>query len=209
MIATLEGKLLELDTGSGLVQVGGIGYEVFLPSYCVNVLSGKIGQNVKLCTMEYLEGAMGGGNMIPRIIGFLSPSEREFFRKYTSVKGMGIKKGLRSLTIPISDIAFAIEQGDDNKLTALPSIGKRMAQQIIAELRGKLESFAAQSGTPAEGGEEFEPFQKEALEVLIAWGEKRSEITELIQQAGEKHSEVKTAEQLVPLVYKLKQGVEV
>jgi Holliday junction DNA helicase RuvA len=209
MIATLEGKLLELDTGSGLIQVGGIGYEVFLPSYCVNALSGKIGQNVRLCTMEYLEGSMGGGNMIPRIIGFLKPSERDFFRKYTSVKGMGIKKGLRSLTIPIADIAFAIEEGDDKKLIALPAIGKRMAQQIIAELSGKLESFAAQSGASAESGQKFEDYQQEALEVLIAWGEKRNEAAELIQKASEKHSTVKTAEELVPLVYKLKQGIEV
>jgi Holliday junction DNA helicase RuvA len=209
MIATIEGKLLQLDTAGALVQVGGLGYEIFLPSYCVSALSNKIGQTIQLCTMEYLEGSMGGGNMIPRIIGFLSPAERDFFRTYTSVKGMGIKKGLKSLTIPITDIALAIEEGDDKTLLSLPAVGKRMSQQIIAELKGKLQSYAAQSGASLEGSRELEPFQIEALEVMIAWGEKREETIELIKKASEKHSDIKTAEQLVPLVYKLKQGVEV
>jgi Holliday junction resolvasome RuvABC DNA-binding subunit len=122
---------------------------------------------------------------------------------------MGIKKGLKSLTIPITDIALAIEEGDDKTLLSLPAVGKRMSQQIIAELKGKLQSYAAQSGASLEGSRELEPFQIEALEVMIAWGEKREETIELIKKASEKHSDIKTAEQLVPLVYKLKQGVEV
>ena len=55
----------------------------------------------------------------------------------------------------------------------------------------------------------FKPFQAEALEILVAWGEKRNEAMELIELACQKHSDVTTAEALVPLVYRLKQGVEV
>ncbi len=64
-----------------------------------------------------------------------------------------------------------------------------------------------QTGSPAEAG--FKPFQVEALEILIAWGEKRSEAMELIELARRKHPDIITAEALVPLVYRLKQGVEV
>ncbi len=209
MIAQIEGKLVKLDAESCLVQVGAVSYEVMLPGYCVGALSGRVGSEVTLCTMEYYEGTLGGGNLVPRMIGFLNSGERDFFTKYISVKGMGIKKGLRSLSIPIATIASAIENGDDKTLMALPSIGGRMAQQIIAELRGKLQSFAvgAEPGTPSEVG--FKPFQIEALEILIAWGEKRTEAMELIELARERHPDIDSAEALVPLVYRLKQGVEV
>jgi Holliday junction DNA helicase RuvA len=209
MIARVEGKLVKLDTDSALVQVGAVGYEVMLASYCVSALSDKVGTDITLCTMEYYEGAPGGGNLIPRMVGFLNASERDFFAKYISVKGMGIKKGLRSLSVPIATIAAAIENGDDKILLSLPSVGKRMAQQIIAELKGKLQSFAI-GAEPARVAEAvFKPFQIDALEILIAWGEKRSEAMELIELACEKHPDINSAEALVPLVYRLKQGVEV
>jgi len=206
MIAKIEGKLVKLDSERALVQVGSVGYEVMLPSYCVSALSDKIGSDITLCTMEYYEGAPGGGNLIPRMVGFLNAGERDFFTKYVSVKGIGIKKGLRSLSIPIATIAAAIENADDKILMSLPSVGKRMAQQIIAELKGKLQTFAV-GAEPAEA--RFKPFQIEALEILIAWGEKRSEAMELIELACRKHPDISSAEALVPLVYRLKQGVEV
>ena len=209
MIARIEGQLVKLDGDSALVQVGAVGYEVMLPSYCVNALSDKIGTDITLCTMEYYEGTPGGGNLIPRMVGFLNAGERDFFTKFISVKGIGIKKGLRSLSIPIATIAAAIENGDDKTLMSLPAVGKRMAQQIIAELKGKLQTFAAgaEPGRPAEV--RLKPFQAEALEILISWGEKRTDAIELIELASHKNPEINSAEQLVPLVYRLKQGVAV
>jgi holliday junction DNA helicase RuvA len=209
MIARIEGKLVKLDTSSALVQVGSVGYEVMLPGYCVNALADKIGSDIALCTMEYFEGTPGGGNLIPRIVGFLSDGERDFFTKFTSVKGIGMKKALRSLSVPIAAIASAIEDGDDKILMSLDGIGKRMAQLIIAELRGKLQHFVtgAELAGPTQRG--FKPHQAEALEILIAWGEKRNEAIDLIELACKKHPDIKSAEELVPLVYRLKQGIEV
>ena len=208
MIARIEGKLVGLDDKSALVQVGPVCYEVLLPGYAVSMLSGRIGDDIALCTMEYYEGTPGGGNLIPRLVGFLSQDEKDFFAKYTSVKGMGIKKGLKSLTIPIATIAGAIEAGDEKILLSLPAVGKRFAQLIIAQLKGKLGDFATGPAT-AGGSEKFELFQIEALEILIAWGEKRAEAMELITLARKRHPDIKTAEDLVPLVYRIKQGIEV
>ena len=209
MIAKIEGKLVKLDSDSALVQVGAVGYEVMLPGYCVSALSDKIGSDISLCTMEYYEGTPRGGNLIPRMVGFLNTGERDFFTKFISVKGIGIKKGLRSLSIPIATIAAAIENGDDKMLCSLDGVGKRMAQQIIAELRGKLQTFAigAEFAGPTEV--RFKPHQAEALEILIAWGERRNESMELIELACERHPDINSAEELVPLVYRLKQGIEV
>jgi Holliday junction DNA helicase RuvA len=209
MIASIEGKLVRLDSDTALVRIGQICYEILLPGYLASLLSGRIGQDITLCTMEYYEGSMGGGNLVPQMLGFLTPGEREFFRRYTSVSGIGIKKGLKSLAMPIATIASAVESGDEKILTALPGIGKRLAQHIIAELKGKLADFAI--GEPAKGAQEatFADYQLEALEILIAWGEKRIEATELINLACRKHPQIKTAEELVPLVYRIKQGIEV
>jgi holliday junction DNA helicase RuvA len=209
VIAGIEGQLVELGTGTALVKVGAVTYEVMLPGYCISALSGQIGTNISLFTTEYYEGSLGGGNLIPRMIGFLSPLEREFFSEFTSVKGLGVRKGLRALSIPIADVAVAVEAGDEKMLMTLSGIGRKMAQSIVAELKGKLQGFAF--GTQAARGAvqtKLKPFQTEALEILIAWGEKRNEAMELIEQASQKHPEIQTAEELVPVVYRIKQGAE-
>ncbi|MBN1392293.1 MAG: hypothetical protein JW947_05760 [Sedimentisphaerales bacterium] len=208
MIARIEGKLVKLDTDSALVQVGSVAYEIMLPSYCISALAGSIGSDVTFCTMEYYEGSLGGGNLVPRIVGFLSDTERDFFEKFTSVKGIGIRKGLRSLNMPIANIASAIEAGDEKLLMAMDGVGKRTAQQIIAELKGKLGSFAV-GVEQAAARSAFKPFQAQALEILIAWGERRNEAIDLVELACKRHPDINSAEELVPLVYKLKQGIEV
>ena len=208
MIARLEGKLVKLEADSCLLQVGSVGYEVMLPGCVVSQLSDKIGSTIALCTMEYFEGTPVGGNLIPRMIGFLNPGERDFFTRFVSVKGIGIKKGLRCLSIPIANIAAAIENGDEKTLISLPTVGKRMAQQIVAELKGKLAGFAV--GAEAQAVHSmFKPFQAEALEILVAWGERRAEAIELVELACKRHPDIDSSEQLVPLVYRLKQGIEV
>lgn len=210
MIVKIEGKLTDLSTDKGLVQIGQITYEVMLPGYAVSKLSNSIGKDIALYTMQYYEGTPGKGNLIPRMVGFLSDGEKDFFDKYTSVKGLGVKKGLKSLTIPVATIATYIESGDEKLLQTLPSVGKRLAQLIIAELKGKLQEFAMEDvAHPSVTGTEFDSYQIEAMEILVAWGEKRNEAMELIQLACDKHPDIKTAEQLVPLVYRIKQGIEV
>ena len=209
MIAQIEGKLIDLSKEACLLQVGRICYEVMLPGYAVSSLGGRIGEDITLCTMEYYEGTPGGGNLIPRLIGFLTQGEKEFFTKYISVKGLGIKKGLKSLAMPIATIANAVEAGDEKILTTLPAIGKRLAQLIIAELKGKLADFAIGESAASSAGAEFKMFHTEAMEILIAWGEKRTEAMELVMLASKKHPDITTAEELVPLVYRIKQGIEV
>ena len=210
MIAKIEGQLIELSKASGLVKVGAVTYEVMLGGYAVSELGGKIGSDIELCTMEYLEGTPGKGNMTPRMVGFLSPTDKDFFTKYTSVKGLGVKKGLKSLTLPIATIANAIEAGDEKMLLTLPAVGKRLAQLIIAELKGKMEDFAVgEISVKSAAGGNLNTFQLEALEILVAWGEKRNESMELIQLACRKHPDIQSAEELVPLAYRIKQGIEV
>jgi Holliday junction DNA helicase RuvA len=98
-------------------------------------------------TLLYLEGDASGGNIEPRLVGFLKPQDKRFFEKFITVKGIGPKKALKALALPTGDVAHAIETKDTRFLVGLPQIGKRMAELIVAELAGKVGEFV--SITPA------------------------------------------------------------
>ena len=80
--------------------------------------------------------------MTPRLVGFDSAIERQFFEVFCSVPGLGVKKALRALVRPVRDIAHSIEQQDIKALTTMPGIGAAMAEKIVAQLRRKMAKFA-------------------------------------------------------------------
>src|SRR5208283_1677147 len=82
------------------------------------------------------------GRMTPRLIGFLSEVEREFFELFCSVDGIGVRKALRAMVRHVKDVATAIEEQDDKFLASLPGIGPAMSERIIAKLRRKVPKFA-------------------------------------------------------------------
>ena len=78
---------------------------------------------------------------ILRLVGFANPRDREFFRLLTKVKGLGMRKALKALAREVGEIATAIARGNVDFLTDLPEIGKRTAEQIVTELRKKVDDF--------------------------------------------------------------------
>ena len=105
-------------------------------------LQGHQGTAISLFTMHYLDGNPARGKVIPRLIGFQNPVEREFFDLFCSVDGVGIRTALRALVRPVEDIARMIEEQDAKGLSALPGIGGATAERIIAKLRRKVPKFA-------------------------------------------------------------------
>lgn len=150
MIARLTGVLVSVTDDTVLVDCQGIGYEVLIPPASQPALAAMRDAPVTLHTLHYLEGGLGGGNPVPRLAGFLTEIEREFAQRFITVKGIGVKAVLKALTVPVHDIARAIEQKDIRALVQLPGIGKRSAEQIIAELNGKVGKYALLRGAPAE-----------------------------------------------------------
>ena len=101
--------------------------------------SHAVAQEVSLHTIHYIEG---DPRTARRRRGWWASSARptaQFFRVFTTVKGIGIRKALRALARPVAEIAAAIQAKDARFLVDLPEIGKRTAEQIIAELHGKVE----------------------------------------------------------------------
>jgi Holliday junction DNA helicase RuvA len=104
--------------------------------------------------MEFLEGTPGRGNLVPRLVGFLSEVEREFFDLICEVDGVGVRKALRAIIRPVGEIATAIDEQDAKALATLPGIGAATAERMIAKLRRRMPKFALLIAreTPGEAG---------------------------------------------------------
>ena len=121
------------DSQSVEVEVGGLSYEVLLPTYCWRAMEHRPAV-VDFYTYYYVPER----NPTPVLIGFLRPVEREFFKKFIRVRGMGAAKAQKALASSISTIAHWIEIEDKAALRQLPGVGERQADQIVAELKGKV-----------------------------------------------------------------------
>jgi holliday junction DNA helicase RuvA len=209
MIARITGTLVELDTESNSVvlEVGEIAYELMVPGYAVSDLSQQRNRPITLYCLEYYEGSSTGGNLIPRIIGFPHTGDKKFFQRFISVKGIGIRKALRALAKPLAEVASYIESGDDKMLSTLPEIGKRTAQQILAELKGKMGDFALEASRAGVARKPLSNIEREALEILLQLGERQTEAEELILRATQKFDDIATTDLLVQAVYRLKTGM--
>ena len=207
MISRITGQLEQVSSEGALIATGsGLCYEVMVLSCDVERLSRRVGQEVVLHTIHYVEGDPTRGSLIPRLVGFLAEADREFFRVFTTVKGIGIRKALRALARRPAEVAAAIEAKDTKLLVALPEIGKRMAERIITELHGKLGAYAGE--LPAGIAEEAKLPEAalEAVAVLVQLGERRADATALVDRVLAVAPETATPEEIIQHVYRLKAG---
>lgn len=211
MIVRLTGTVIDVTEETVVIERDGVGWEVLVPGYAVGELAAVRGREVTLHTLQFLEGSTAGGNMIPRLVGFLYPEDKAFFKRFTSVKGIGARKALRALTEPMRRVATWIEQADASSLRKLPGVGARAAEMIVAELKGKLDGLAvggdAVTDKPAESAR-FTPAQRDALEVLIALGDPRAEAERWLERAAQLHPDAVEAEDWVKAAYRVRSGVE-
>jgi holliday junction DNA helicase RuvA len=212
MIVKVTGVLAQVGEDRVLVDRDGLGYEVLVPAYLAVQLADRVGQPVTLFTMDYLEGSVNSGNLIPRLAGFASDVEKAAFQQLLGVKGFGIRKALKALAVPIGQVAAAIEQGDTVSLSRLPGIGKRTAEQIVATLRGKLTEIALRdkivggNGAGVRAQTALSQAQMDALQLLIAWGERHQGAENLLRRAAELYEKLESPEEWVRAALKIKGG---
>jgi len=205
MIVRIQGKLTDLGEEAAVIEREGLAYEVMVPAYARGELAADLGDVVSLHTLQYFEGSAAGANLTPRLVGFLHAEDRAFFRLFISVKNMGIRKALKALSTPVGHIAAAIEAGDFVALTKLPGIGRRMAEQIIAELRGKATAHAlAAHVTDAAARPAFTDVQRDAIEILVAWGDSRNDAERWIARLAQAHPTLTGPDEWVTAVYRMK-----
>jgi Holliday junction DNA helicase RuvA len=118
------------------------------------------------------------------------------------VSGIGPKAAVRALTLPVAEIAGAIEAGNSRVLQSLPGIGKQRATEVIAKLQGKQAKFAMAPAGEAVSGPVAEDVAKEALLILteqLRYG--GSDAERMIREAFARRPGTKTVEELLRDIY--------
>lgn len=177
MIVRLSGTLVSRQPPALVVDVGGVGYEVEAPLNVFDRLPAD-GEEVAILThMVVKEDAH-------TLYGFLSETDRKLFRELLKVSGIGPRLALAILSgVSGDDFALMVEAGDSQALTRLPGIGKKTAERLILEMRGKVSDLGAASGGSAGGALSAEG---EAREALTALGYSSSEALKMVKAVSDK-----------------------
>ena len=143
MIAFLSGVLAESSASSCVVDVNGVGYEILIPVSTFEKLPHP-GEKVRLLIhMQVREDAI-------TLFGFHSSEEKQLFCKLIDVSGVGGKLALNVLsTMPAGNFSAAIASGDVKAISRINGIGKRTAERLIVELKGKLDLAGGTDGAPS------------------------------------------------------------
>ncbi|HLB39422.1 MAG TPA: Holliday junction branch migration protein RuvA [Actinomycetota bacterium] len=132
MISFLEGEVVDKSVGHVVLAVGGVGYDLAVPTSVLVALP-SVGQRARVHTrLVVREDSM-------TLYGFSSPDERELFDLLTGVSGVGPKVALAFLSALQPDaLRRAVIAGDADALTVVPGVGKKVAQRVVLDLRDKL-----------------------------------------------------------------------
>lgn len=222
MIAKVEGVLDDITADRAMVRLpAGITLEVLVPAFTAARLGGSLDQTVTLHTLAFLEAESQGATMLPRLAGFATAEDRQFYALFTTCKGIGRRRALRAMTLATRQIAAAIEDRDLALLQTLPEIGKRTAETVVATLRGKVEPFLGTRSEPGETGSEgadvagfvdgaSDSLAREALDVLVQLGERRQDaamwIDRVLSRDGGEADRPQDVQSLIAQVYRIKSG---
>ena len=206
MITKISGRLLALRNESLTLGVDSFEYEVLIPEFARRQLQLELNREISLHTIQYLEGNPMQGRMTPRLIGFLSETEREFFELFCSVDGVGVKKALRAMIRPVKEVATSIEEQDAKALSALPGIGPATSERIIAKLRRKVPKFALMVARAEVGSEIASDVVSETYEVLRGLGHSESGSRRLVDTALAAKKKYKDVQALLQAIYQQSQG---
>ncbi|MDZ7729561.1 MAG: Holliday junction branch migration protein RuvA [Dehalococcoidia bacterium] len=188
VITQLQGRLAGIDNAALTVEVevAGVTYGVLVPLFLwpeIHDLAGEAeldnpGEQPPVHFHIYYHATQNVP--APVLVGFFRRAEREFFRKFTTVEGIGPLKAVKAMSVSVSVIARAIEQEDRTALAKLPGIGPRAADKVIATLRGKVTAEAAMQDAGIETPVDTSSLEKsrvneDAVAAIVALGYSRAE----------------------------------
>ena len=202
LITKISGKLIRVGDDELQLAVDSLEYQVLIPEFVRRQLQNRLGELTSLHTIEYLEGNPAQGRLVPRIVGFQTVVEREFFELFCSVDGVGVRKALRAMVRPVQEVAALIEEQDVKGLSALPGIGPATAERIIAKLRRKVPKFALLVSDAVTAAAAAKPdVVGETFEVLRELGHSETDARRLLDAAVGTKKKFKDVQSLLQMVY--------
>jgi len=183
MIASLRGTLIAKSPTEIVVDVGGVGYGLSIPLSTFEKI-GEPGSQVALYTyMHVREDAM-------LLFGFFSPEERSLFKLLLTVTGIGPKVAQGILSgIPASDLRGYLIAGNTGALTAIPGVGRKLAERLVVELREKVSKFEDFTSSPSISSDPQGAVRNEALLALTSLGYNRATAERAVRLAAQELGE--------------------
>lgn len=177
MIAHLEGKLEYKGHERLVIDVGGVGYDVRVPTHLYDLLPAE-GERCKVFIHTYFREEDGTS-----LYGFTTWQDREFFKLLMTVSGIGPKVALGIMSsITASDLAEAIVVEDAKALTRVNGVGKKMAQRLILELKDKVAEMTIENRAKRP---EADTTSEDATSALVALGYSRQAASAAVGKARE------------------------
>ena len=178
MITFLHGRVVEKQPMRVVVDVGGVGYEVFIPLSSYDRLPAS-GEECRILIYENIR------EDAHQLFGFMTEPERRMFVLLMSTSGVGPKIAAAALSgMSVREIKAAIIQGDVKRLSAISGIGKKLAERIVIELRDKIDdadALEAVAGAEAASPEDLRT--RDAILALVALGYKQETARKMITDA--------------------------
>jgi len=204
LITKITGTLVAIADESATIAIEPFEYEVLIPEFTRRQIQSELGNAISLHTIDYVDGnVQKGGRMTPRLIGFNSEIEREFFEIFCSVDGVGVKKALRAMVRPVPDVARAIEQQDIKSIATLPGIGPATSERIVAKLRRKMPKFAlivASDSETLETNVEYD-IVEDTFQILLTLGHSEIEPRRMLEIPLGSKKKFKDVDSLLQAVY--------
>ncbi len=196
MIGSLRGRVDCVDAISAIIEVGGVGYEIRMPS--ADLASMHAGQDVKVYT------SLSVSQDAVTLFGFSTLASKRMFLQLQKVSGIGPKVALSLLsTLPPDRLARAVADGDATALAKAPGLGKKGAQKIILELKGSIDlnQVEGASTQPAQSGDTG---SEQVVEGLMSLGWRQQDALHAVQMVCEDNRiPVPLSDDDVPRVLKL------
>ena len=184
MIAYLRGRVIGLTEETVVLDVNGVGYEV----YCSGGAFKKIGNADTAELYTYLQVKEDGITLF----GFASLKEKELFLKVLSVQGVGPKLGIAILTgLSADEFTLAVQTADVKRLSAVKGLGKKTAEKIVLELHGKISAAEVINASGDELTKTAEPtaklsaIEEDAVAALMNLGFSKTESVNAVKKARE------------------------
>lgn len=182
MIQFIRGELVGIEEDRILVDVGGVGYGIFMSGQAMGRLP-QIGREVKIYTyLNVKEDAM-------QLFGFLTRDDLHVFKLLIGVNGIGPKGGQAILSVLTpDDLRFAVMANDVKAISAAPGIGKKTAEKLILELKDKLhvedalEHAVTSADTSIAATDNFREVTSEAIQALVALGYGNTEALKAVKK---------------------------